>query len=132
MFSGGRVLEGPRFPQVPLFCRSWPFSSFFLPFAGSGGFLLRAVSGDRLRLKEFDIAEVLCLCFGVIVGSLPIRARFREPNKTHRPLNARPPNPRNAADRRSLGSDLAPESRQDPPYIAPRPWNPWLPNPVPG
>ena len=28
MFSGGRVLDGPRFPQVPLFCRSWRFSSF--------------------------------------------------------------------------------------------------------
>ena len=79
MFSGGRVLEGPRFPQVPLFCRSWPFSSFFLPFAGSGGFLLRAVSGDRLRLKEFVIAEVLCLCFGVIVQNRPLRARLCEP-----------------------------------------------------
>ena len=80
MFSGGRVLEGPRFPQVPLFCRSWPFSSsFFLPFAGSGGFLLRAVSGDRLRLKELVIAEVLCLRFGVIVQNRPLRARRCEP-----------------------------------------------------
>ena len=52
---------------------------FFLPFAGSGGFLLRAVSGDRLRLKEFDIAEVLCLCFGVIVQNRPLRARLCEP-----------------------------------------------------
>ena len=51
----------------------------FLPFAGSGGFLLRAVSGDRLRLKEFDIAEVLCLCFGVIVQNRPLRARLCEP-----------------------------------------------------
>ena len=79
MFSGGRDLESPRFPQVPLFCRFWPISSFFLPFAGSGGFLLRAVSGDRLRLKEFDIAEVLCLCFGVIVQNRPLRARLCEP-----------------------------------------------------
>lgn len=93
MFSGGRVLEGPRFPQVPLFCRFWPFSSFFLPFAGSGGFLLRAVSGDRLRLKEFDIAEVLCLCFGVIVQNRPHPSLILRAPSTHRLSNARPPSP---------------------------------------
>ena len=71
-------MGGARFPQFPLFCRILAVLCFFVVWPGRAVFFLRAASADRLSLEECVIAEVLSLCFGVIVQNRPLRARLCE------------------------------------------------------